>query len=126
MLCRRITRSHTHTHIEHIPGPGLYPAAAASASACGPFRQLPKLTWPLIEGALRRVASAKGRGKVNGCGCGRGYGCCCGCASETRDALLSLSIEAAAKSPPRVELSPQMMMGNCLWQALRPARLTCA
>lgn len=80
--------------------------------------KLPKLTLPLIEGALRTTplqaatdADAAAAIAVAAAATD---------ADGDADVLCPVSLSIAAKSPPPSR-DESMMMGNCLWHALRPA-----
>lgn len=103
--------AHTHTHCAGLSFGLGFTRLQLPLSLV--LRQLPKLTLPLIEGALRTTpmqtatdADAAAAAATD--------------ADGDADVLCPVSLSIAAKSPPSRDES--MMMGNCLWHALRPAR----
>lgn len=78
------------------------------------------MTLPLIEGALRTTPLQTATDADAAVGVGVGVGVVAVAdADGDADVLCPVSLSIAAKSPPSRDES--MMMGNCLWHALRPA-----
>lgn len=108
--------AHTHTHCAGLSFGLGFTRLQLQLPLSLVLRQLPKLTLPLIEGALRttplQTATATDADAAAAAAATDADG--------DADVLCPVSLSIAAKSPPSRDES--MMMGNCLWHALRPAR----
>lgn len=104
--------AHTHTHCAGLSFGLGFTRRGLQLPLSLVLRQLPKLTLPLIEGALRTTPLQTATDADAAAAATDADG--------DADVLCPVSLSIAAKSPPSRDES--MMMGNCLWHALRPAR----